>query len=208
MRVIKRLKWLAGLVVFVVSCIAPQFARATASPSDAVKETIDTVFAILRDPALRGAEKREERKALLRETVAARFDFREMAKRALGPYWKRNMAKQEQFVALFTKLLEAIYLDTIEWGVEAEIFYLREYMDDTYAHVDTKIVPFDREGLEISYKLHVVAGEWKAYDVLVEHMSIVQNYRNQFYHLLGGHSFDELLRIMRKKIETLRKSSS
>lgn len=208
MRNIRRLKWLAGFVIFVVSCMEPRFAQATTSPTEAIKETIETIFGILHDPALQGREKREERGALLREAVAARFDFREMAKRALGPHWKRNAAKQDQFSLLFTELLAAIYLDTIEQGTEIEVFYLREYVDEEHAHVDTKIVPSGGDGLEVSYKLHVTRGEWKVYDVFVEHMSIIQNYRSQFYHILGRRSFDELLKMMQKKIETLRKSSS
>lgn len=207
MRVIKRLRWLAGIIIFVMSCLAPAFARATASPTEAIKETIEAVFVILRDPALRGKEKKEERKALLKNAVVARFDFQEMAKRSLGPYWKQYAAKQEKFVALFTDLLGAVYLDTIEWGVEAEIFYLRERREAEYAEVDTNLIPSGGNGIEISYRLRVIQGEWKAYDVLVEHMSIIQNYRNQFYHILGRRSFDELLEMMRKKIETLRKLS-
>lgn len=210
MRIIRRLRWLAGLIVFIISCVEPRIARPAlaGSPAEAIKETIDEVFSILHDPALRGEEKTGKRKALLREAVAARFDFREMAKRALGPYWKHHAAKQDQFVFLFTELLAVVYLDTIEQGVEVEVLYLREYADGEYAHVDTKVVPSGGEGLEVSYKLHVVEGEWKAYDILVEHMSIVQNYRNQFYHILARRSFNELLDMMRKKIEKLRRSSS
>lgn len=209
MHVIKRLRWLAGIVIFSVLEILPQIAQSAemGSPTKAVKETIEAVFTILRDPALRGKEKKEERSASLREKIAARFDFQEMAKRSLGPYWKQYVTKQEKFVALFTDLLGAVYLDTIEWGVEAEIFYLRERRETEYAEVDTNLIPSGEKGIEISYRLHVAQGEWKAYDVLVEHMSIIQNYRNQFYHILGRRSFDELLEMMRKKIETLRKLS-
>ena len=209
MQHMKRLKWLTGFVVFIVSLIGLQGARPAlaGSPTEAIKETIDTVFAILHDPVLKGDEKKEERNMLLRKTVAARFDFQEMAKRALGPYWKRYEIKQEKFAVLFADLLGAVYLDTIEWGVKAEAFYLHESVEGEDAEVDTKIVPSNGEGLEISYKLHMVEGEWKAYDVLVEHISMIQNYRSQFYHILGRHSFDELLERMRKKIEALRKWS-
>lgn len=206
MRNIRRLRWFAGIMIFVMSWAVSALVHATTSPTEAIKETIETVFAILHDPALQGRKKKEERNALLREAVAARFDFREMAKRALGPHWKRNAAKQDQFVLLFTELLAVVYLDTIEQGIAAEIFYLREDVDDEYARVDTKVIPSDGSGMEVSYKLHIVNGEWKAYDILVEHMSITQNYRSQFYHILGRRSFDELLEIMRKKIEKLRSS--
>ena len=209
MHVIKRSRLLTGIVILTVIGIWLQGARPAfaGGPTEAIKETIDTVFAILHDPAFKGDEKKEERNTLLRETVAARFDFHEMAKRALGPYWKRYETKQEKFAILFTDLLGAVYLDTIEWGVKAEVFYLYERVEGEDAEVDTKIVPSNGEGLEISYKLHMVEGEWKAYDVLVEHISMIQNYRSQFYHILGRHSFDELLERMRKKIEALRKLS-
>lgn len=205
MRKIKRLKWLAGIIIFVMSYSAPKFVRAT-SPTEAIQETIETVFAILHDPALQGREEMEERNALLREAVAARFDFWEMARRTLGPHWERNAGKQDQFVVLFTELLAVVYLNTIEQGFKAEVIYFREYVDNEYAHVDTKVVLSDMKGFEVSYKLHKVEGEWKAYDVLVEDMSLIQNYRSQFYHILGRHSFDELLERMRKKIEKLRSS--
>lgn len=91
-------------------------------------------------------------------------------------------------------------------GPEAEIFYLHEYVDNKYAHVDTKIVLFDGKNFEVGYKFHMVEGEWKAYDVLVEDISLIQNYRSQFYHILERRSFDELLEIMREKIDKLRSS--
>lgn len=202
----KRSRWLTGFFVFMVTVFfAPLTRNALAeSPTEAIKETIEVVFAILRDPALQGEEKRKERNALLRETVAARFDFQEMAKRSLGPHWKRYPAEQERFVAFFSEFLGALYINTIEQGIKAEVFYLREDVDDKYARVDTKVVLPNREGVKVGYQLHIVRGEWRTYDVLLEDMSIVQNYRHQFNRFLHRHSLDELLETMQKKIEMLR----
>lgn len=204
----KRLQWLTGCIVFAIICMTPCVPAALAgSPTEAIKETVDKVFSILRDDGMPGQGKREEREALLRETIAARFDFREMAKRALGPHWKRNAMRQDQFASLFAELLAVVYLDTIEQGIKADVVYLGEDVDGAYASVDTRVVPAEGGSMRVRYQLFMAGGEWKAYDVLVEHMSIVQNYRSQFYHILLRHTFNELIEIMQKKIRNLKKSS-
>ncbi|MEK7480539.1 MAG: ABC transporter substrate-binding protein [Patescibacteria group bacterium] len=204
----KRLRQLIGVVIFlVVYGAVPRSLQATISPTEEVKETIEKVFALLQDPALKGGAKKAERGALLRAAVKERFDFREIAKRALGIHWKQSMEKQDAFVALFSELLFTVYLDTLEGDIKATITYLREHISEGSAEVVTRIMVSDKgnlnKGFDITYRLHEREGSWKAYDILVEGMSLIQNYRSQFYHMLQRRSFDEVLEIMRKKIKKL-----
>lgn len=199
-------KWLKGFLIFAMIAFLADGAVACTiqSPTEAVKETVDEVFSILQNSVFQEKERKAERGALLRKAIAARFDFREIAKRALGYHWgKQDGFRQDTFVALFTELIAAIYLDTIEQSIAVEVVYLREEVDDDYARVDTGVIPSGEDGIEVSYRLRMVDGVWKVYDVLVAHMSIVQNYRSQFYHILGRRTFDGLLEMMRKKIENL-----
>ena len=167
-------------------------------PEVQVRATIDRVLAIVKDPQLKSRE--SERRQKLKEALHQRFDFTEMAKRSLGPDWRRlSPAQQQEFVELFTDLLEQAYLDRIEAYASEKIEYLKERQDNEFAEVDTKII--DQKGREFSldYRLHNVKGDWKVYDVLVDDVSLVNNYRAQFTRVLAKSSVDELLQRMKEK---------
>jgi phospholipid transport system substrate-binding protein len=169
-------------------------------PGDAVRQTTDKLLAILKDTQLKGESKKAERRAKLKEVIYQRFDFTEMAKRALGAEWRRHSPQEQQeFVKLFTGLLEEAYLDKIESYSGEKVLYLKERQDSDYAEVDTKIV--DNKGREFSvdYRLRDVNGDWKVYDVVIEDVSLVDNYRSQFSRVLAKSSFEELLKRMREK---------
>ena len=125
-----------------------------------------------------------------------------MAKRSLGSEWRhRSPEEQKEFVKLFTDLLERAYLDKIEFYNGENFQYLKEREDDTnYAQVDTKLV--DKQGQEfaINYRLYNMKGDWKVYDVVIENVSIVNNYRSQFTRVLATSSFEELVNRMKGKL--------
>ena len=167
-------------------------------PEVQVRATIDRVLAIVKDPQLKSRE--SERRQQLKEALHQRFDFTDMAKRSLGPDWRRlSPAQQQEFVKHFTDLLEQAYLDRIEAYANEKIEYLKERQDNEFAEVDTKII--DQKGREFSldYRLHKVNGDWKVYDVLVDDVSLVNNYRAQFTRVLAKSSVDELLQRMKEK---------
>ena len=188
----KKLAW-AALTLWV--WMHPSLAVA-ASPGEEVRASVDRVLATLKDPRLqKNPEKRREQ---IKEIIRERFDFGEMARRSLGPEWQRRTPEErKEFVELFTDLLERAYISTIE-DVES-VRDLREKVDGNYAEVKTKVV--DKKGLEFSvdYRLHNVNGDWKVYDVVVENVSLVNNYRNQFNRILTRYSYAELIRRMKAK---------
>jgi phospholipid transport system substrate-binding protein len=183
-------------VVLIVSFLglSPAFA---AAPTDQVRATVDRVLAILENPQLKPAERR----AQLKEAISARFDFTEMAKRSLGPEWRRRTPQeQSEFVTLFTELLEAVYLSRIENYSEEKVSYLRETQEQNFAAVGTKIVTKQGEEVSVVYRLHQVGEEWKVYDVVIENVSVVNNYRSQFTRVLSSSGFEELLRRLRERV--------
>ena len=169
-------------------------------PTDHVRQTADKVLLILQDPRLKSPDMREERNHQLRQVIAARFDFQSMAQSSLGPHWQRRAAEEQRdFVRLFTDLLEKTYADQIAAYNGERIVYSRETQDQDHAEVDTKIITNKREEFSVNYKLRSSDREWKVYDVVIENISLVNNYRSQFHRVLARSSFDELLRRMREK---------
>jgi phospholipid transport system substrate-binding protein len=173
-------------------------------PTDQVRQTADRVLSVLQDSRLKSPDKQQERRAQIRQIIANRFDFTEMAKRALGPNWQKvNNDEQREFVELFTELLEKSYADQIESYNGEKIVYGRENVSQDQADVDTKIVTKKGEEVSVNYKLRSNAGDWKVYDVVIENISIVNNFRSQFNRILANASFAELLKkLQSKSVET------
>ena len=170
-----------------------------AAPGEQVKATIDQVMEILKDPKFQGTGKKSERREKLRQVVLPRFDFAEMAKRALGNNWNRYPDKQQEFVTTFKQLLEETYADQIEAAAGDKIVYLNERAEKDYAEVNTKVISAKGEETPMTYKLHPVDSDWKVFDILVENISIVNNYRAQFSRVLSNASLDELIKRMKDK---------
>ena len=170
-----------------------------AAPGEQVKATIDQVMEILKDPKFQGTGKKSERREKLRQVVLPRFDFAEMAKRALGNNWNRYPDKQQEFVTTFKQLLEETYADQIEAAAGDKIVYLNERAEKDYAEVNTKVISAKGEETPMTYKLHPVDSDWKVFDIVVENISIVNNYRAQFSRVLSNASLDELIKRMKDK---------
>jgi phospholipid transport system substrate-binding protein len=169
-------------------------------PTDQVRQTADRVLSVLQDSRLKSADKQQERRAQIRQIIGTRFDFGEMAKRSLGPNWQKvNNDEQRQFVELFTELLEKSYADQIESYNGEKIVYGRENVSQDQADVDTKIVTKKGEEISVNYKLRSEGGDWKVYDVVIENISIVNNFRSQFNRILANASFAELLKKLQSK---------
>jgi phospholipid transport system substrate-binding protein len=169
-------------------------------PGDQVRQTADKLLAILKDPQLKGESKKNERRDKLKEVIYQRFDFTEMARRSLGSEWRRRSPEeQREFVKLFTGLLERAYLDNIESYNGEKFRYLKEQEDNNHAQVDTKIIDNKGQEFSVNYRLHKVNGDWKVYDVVIEDISLVNNYRSQFNRVLATSSYEELVNRMKGK---------
>jgi phospholipid transport system substrate-binding protein len=192
------LRWLAVGV-----CIVSPAVLRAGVPTDQVRSTIDEVLKILNNPNLSSQAAKEERRSRLRQVIYPRFDFAEMARRSLGPTWRRiSPAEQQEFLRLFTELLAESYVNNIESYNGEKILYGRETQEQEYAEVNTKLITKRGEEIPVDYKLHKVDGDWKVYDVVIENISLVNNYRAQFARLLTKSSFAELLDRIREKLPT------
>jgi phospholipid transport system substrate-binding protein len=170
------------------------------SPTEQVRATVDKVLAIVRNRTPKSAGQKQDLRAQLTEAIYPRFDFAEMAKRSLGPHWARRTAEeQREFVKIFAGLLGRSYAENIESYSSQNVLYTREVEDKDYAEVDTKIVADKRADLSINYKLRSVNNQWKVYDLVIENISLVNNYRSQFDRVIAQSSFEELVRIMKEK---------
>ena len=167
---------------------------------DQIRASVDKLQAILKNPQLRSAAKTRDRRDQLRQTISARFDFSEMARRSLGAQWRKLTPKeQEEFVRIYTDLLERAYIDRIESYSDEQFAYVRENLDKNYAEVQSRIVTNKGEEFSLNYKAHLINGEWKVYDVVVENISLVNNYRSQFNRIIANSSYEELVRRMKEK---------
>lgn len=192
-----RLRW--AWMIAIVYLLVPVPLSAGA-PTDQTRATADKVLSILTNPELKSEAKKKERRDQLRQAIYPRFDFTEMAKRSLGSHWQRRTPEeQQQFVKLFTELLERSYVDAIESYNGEKIAYGRENQDNNRAEVLTKVVTKKGEEFSINYNLHLAGGEWKVYDIVIENVSLVNNYRSQFNRILANNSFGELLKKLQEK---------
>jgi len=183
----------------IIYLLFPGSVRAGA-PTDEIRVAADKLLTVLKDPKLKSEARREERREKLKSTLYSKFDFTEMAKRSLGPEWQRRVPEERgEFVKVFAELLEASYSDKMESYNGEKIIFTHEQMHADSAEIGSKIVAGKGEEYAVNYRLHQVGGEWKIYDVVVENVSLVNNYRTQFHRVLAHSSFEELLDRLRKK---------
>ncbi len=169
---------------------------------DQVQTTVDQVLSILKNKDLAKRGKEAERRAALRKTIGARFDFEEMAKRSLATHWRnRTPEERKEFVALYTDLLERSYVSKIESYEDEKIVFMDENLDGEYAFVKTKIVTKRNTQIPIDYRLKKENGQWYAYDVIIEGVSLVNNYRTQFNNIIRQNSYEALIKRMKSKRE-------
>jgi len=171
------------------------------SPTVEIKSTVDQVIQILTNPQIQGEDRKQERRKMLRDAIFARFDFQEMAQRSLGAHWQRRTPEeQKEFVRVFSDLLEQTYVGRIESYNNEKFFYVNERIDGRYAEVGSKMRTAKGDEFTINYKLHRVGEDWQVYDLIVENVSLMNNYRSQFSRILGSSSYDELISKIRRKL--------
>ncbi len=174
---------------------------AAGAPTDAVKQYTDQVVKILDDPALRSADKR----AAVRKVAQQIFDVTETAKRALGPHWQSlNDAQRQEFSQLFSDLLERTYISKIDLYGGERIAYTGESVDGDFAVVRAKITTPRRQA-EVLVEARMLRREdhWLVYDITIENISLVNNYRSQFDTIIRKSSYQELMQRMKAKRDEL-----
>ncbi len=194
---------MALIMIFMSFCISFVWlpSRALAGePTDMVKKTVDEVLDVLKNKELKRPGKAAERRAEILKIVSRRFDFAEMAKRSLAQNWKkRTPEEQKEFVSLFTDLVEDTYVNKVEKYQDEKITYSGEKVEGTYASVKTNVETSRGIETPIEYRLMREGNQWMAYDVLIEGVSLVNNYRNQFNSIIRSSSYGELVKRLKKK---------
>ncbi len=169
-------------------------------PLALVKSATDQALQVLKDPKLQAKDKKKERIERLKEIVNPLFDYEEMARRCLGPHWRRHsLAEQEEFVKLFRDFLERIYSDKVDQYGGEKVVFGKETIDNDYAQVESVFVNPKNEEVAVVFRLRRSDGKWKVYDAVVENISIVNNYRSQFDRVISKASFDELKKLLKEK---------
>ena len=188
-----------GIFVFTLCLGFSRFTQA-GEPLDLVRTAVDKAIQILKDSKLQPQDKKKERVDRLREALNPIFDYEEMAKRALGSHWRRRTpAEQEEFVKLFRDFLEKIYSDKVDLYGGEKVRFGREMIDKDFAQVESAVIKPNGEEIAVSYKLRQMNGQWKVYDVVVENISIVNNYRSQFDRVISSSSYEELVKRLQEK---------
>lgn len=167
------------------------------SPKQQLQGTIEQVIEVIR--TIRSEEDIASNKGLLRQILSERFDFTEMARRSLGSHWENLNGKEGEFVSAFSQFIESSYFGTLGSYQGEKIVYGHEQVNREFAQVETQVVGGRGAAIDLQYRLHLVGGEWKVYDVVIDQVSLVSNYRSQFRRVLQTASLDELLRKLREK---------
>jgi len=186
--------WSVGGAVGLVLVLAT--AAMAGAPTEQVRMYTDHVQRILDDPTLKSADKREA----VRKVAEQVFDVNETAKRALGPHWqKRTPSEQEEFVHLFADLLERTYIAKIDLYGGEKLQYTNEVIDGNYAVVRAKVLTRQRAEVPVEAKLLRRGDRWLIYDITIENVSLVGNYRSQFDRIIRTSSYQELVRRLKVK---------
>jgi phospholipid transport system substrate-binding protein len=188
---------LAALLIVTVA--APAMAGA---PTDQLKASVDQMIKLLQDPDLKGEAKAQERRAAIRQVATQAFDFSETARRALGRHWQGlNETQRQEFASLFTDLLESAYVSRIEQYSGETVTYVGDRLDPggESATVGTRFVPKKGAEIPVHYRMLRRGDRWLVYDVQVEGVSLVSNYRSQFAKIMETASYEELVERLRSR---------
>jgi phospholipid transport system substrate-binding protein len=177
--------------------------NACAGVTDEVKKTVDEVVRIVSDKEMKKND--QKRRQMLKKTISVIFDYNEMAKRSLGKHWnQRSAAEKKQFSELFASLLENSYASKIESYNNEKIVYLKEVIDGDYSEVKSKVVTTKRDEFTLDYRMINQNGKWMVYDVVIEGVSLVSNYRTQFNKIITSNGYPELVKKLQTKTDELK----
>ena len=194
---------LGGITLLLAIALCMPSVATGGEPTEQIRGAIDRGLAIVQRADLQGDAMKAERRSLLRKELFPYFHFDEMARRSLGVHWKRRSPQERQeFVKLFTDLLENAYAGKIEGYKGEKIRFGKETLDLPYAEVKTVIVTPQGQEFSMDYRLLSDGSRWRVYDIVIEGVSLVNNYRSQFAGILQKSSFDEMTKQLK---ETVRK---
>jgi phospholipid transport system substrate-binding protein len=192
------MRHLVRLLAVVLTTLAVAVPAWAGAPTDQVRQYTDQVQKILDDPALRSADKR----AAVRKVAVEIFDVNETARRALGRHWQaRTPGEREEFVQLFADLLERTYISKIDLYGGQRLRYTSEAIDGEFATVRARVVTLRGTEIPVEARMLKRGDHWLIYDIAIENVSLISNYRTQFDRIIRTASFEELVRKLRDNRE-------
>jgi phospholipid transport system substrate-binding protein len=173
-----------------------------ATPKETVETGVNNVIKTLGDPAFK-AKPKDQQIATIGAEIDKIFDFKELSRRTLGKQWKKMSAEQQtEFVQLFRELLQGVYADRLLAYSDQKVLFEKEIMlKKGRAEVQSYLQTSDGKKIPLFYRLTDKSGSWKVYDVIIEGVSMVKNYRTQFRQIISKDSPDKLLEILREKVK-------
>jgi len=185
-----------------VTAVGP---AAAGIPTDQLRGAVERVLKTLEDPTLKGEGKVAERRVAVRKIANEIFDFAEIAKRSMARHWQPlSEAQRTEFVGLFADLLERSYISKIETYGGEKIQYTTERTEGEYATVSTKIITKNGTEVPVDYRMIKRSGDhWLVYDVSIEGVSLVSNYRTQFNKIIQTSSYNDLVAKLKYKQDEL-----
>ncbi|HUL21674.1 MAG TPA: ABC transporter substrate-binding protein [Thermodesulfobacteriota bacterium] len=194
-----------SLVVLLIALAALKLSPGSgfaATPRETIESQVDRALEVLRDPALKAESAKAAKEKKIWAILDGVFDYTELSKRTLAQNWKRfSPDQQAEFTRLFGKLLGTVYMDRIiAYKDEKVVFGKVTNLSDKTAEVQSEVVRSSKP-IPIHYRMILESGEWRVYDVVVEGVSLVQNYRSQFREILMNKTPEDLLKTLREKTQ-------
>jgi phospholipid transport system substrate-binding protein len=191
---------IAMILMVAVLMIMP-FQAYAASAKETVETSVNKVLNTLGDPAFK-AKPKDVKINEIGDIIGEVFDYTELSKRTLGREWKKmNAGQQKEFTELFKELLEGVYADTLLSYTDQKIVFGKEIeLKKGRAEVQSNMVLSDGTKVPIFYRLTNRSGQWKTYDLIIEGVSLVKNYRTQFREIIAKDSPEKLIEILRDKV--------
>ena len=188
------------LIAMLLACALLAPSVQAGEPTEVVRTGIYGVLEVLRQTDLKAPANKMERRNRIRKIIHQYFDFEAMSRRSLARNWrKRTPEEKAEFIKLFSYLMELNYANTLESYTDEKIVFGKETSDAEFARVKTVIITTDKKEIDITYRLHKIKDGWRVYDVLVEGVSLLKNYRDQFRSIIRRTSYANLVKILRAK---------
>ncbi len=188
-------------VCLVFASLGPGFTN-TGSAKAQLKMSVEQIIAVLRDPAFKTDDQQTAKREKLRQIARQRFDYRKMSQLSLGKHWKeRSGTEKDEFTDLFGALLEDSYMAKIENYTDEDVVFLKERVQKKKAQINTKLITESVE-IPINYRMYRKSEDtWMVYDMVIEGVSMINNYRSQFGQILERQSFQTLMDKLKEKKE-------
>jgi phospholipid transport system substrate-binding protein len=197
-----RLRRVAVLSALTFSILLAAPAVQAGPATDQLRNRVDRILQVLSDPEMAKESRTAERRMAIRRIAGEVFDFNEISRRSLGRYWQpRTPAERDEFVRLFADLLERAYVSKLELYSGEKIEYPGEVPDGDVTTVRTRIITKQGTPIPVDYRMFQQSGQWRAYDALIEGVSLVANYRSQFNSVIQRTSYEDLVKTLRAKAQ-------